>query len=140
MNREQMLELAAACEAAGGPDRKLDAEIAVAIDLMLPWDGDYGARLAAASGGIERLAEMGECHQNVWHEYLPRYTASLDSAMTLVPADRFVGELNQCDVGGDWYARVECHHDVFHDATAPTAALALTAAALRARASLMDKD
>lgn len=60
--------------------------------------------------------------------------AFTDAAMLLVPEGRFVGECNQCDVGGEWYARIEGHDAVYEDAIAAIPALALLAACLRARA------
>lgn len=130
-----LTELAKRVEAATGPDRELDAEIAIAIDLKLPHD-DYGARDAARRGGAARLAEMGECHQNVWRTYLPRYTASLDSAMTLVP-EGYEWAVNW---GGNSVANVNRIGDGYpiHCGCAATPSLALTAAALGARAAMGD--
>lgn len=104
----ELLKLAERCEAATEADETLDYEIREATGI-----GYKG------SNWIPQTA----------------FTAHLDAAMTLVPEDRFVGALNQCDVGGEWYARVECHHAVYEDGTAAAPALALCAAALRALAA-----
>lgn len=62
--REKLLELAERCEQASGPDGNLDAAISHDV-VTVDW----------------------EKHDPRWDEYLwPAYSASLDAAMTLVPA------------------------------------------------------
>lgn len=133
-----LLELAARVEALTGPDREVDAEIAVAVS------GDSGAFV---------VAPMEDCifqHIPGWwrdgadksHD-APEYTASLDAAMSLVPKgcgfnlDRYwmigrEGSAWRCDLsfGGtpDSPRRVGRAEDAY------SAATAITAAALRAKA------
>lgn len=135
-----LIELAERCEKAEGLSFTLDALITIALDPerqtiighkpgRFPRDPIYGP--------ITEFIPMAEANGLDAAQYLdaPRYTTSIDAALTLVPEDRFVGALSQCDPGGEWYARIECHSAVYEDATAATPALALSAAALRARAS-----
>jgi len=108
-----------------------------------PWDiardreRDLNERIAIAAGVpcTVRVGHPALGDERTIPARIPAYTASLDAAMTLVPEGRFVGALNQCDTDGEWYARIEAHDAVYEDATATTAALALTTASLRARAS-----
>jgi hypothetical protein len=117
-----LLELADRCEQATGPDRELDAEIAEASGNM---PEDY-----------QRATHYGEPRPYFWHKFehegeiIPlRYTASLDAAMTLVPEEAWWSVMRApCAEGYD--AEV-ASDDPRH---AATPALALCAAALRARA------
>lgn len=78
---EELLRLAARCEAAAGPDEKLDAEIVRAIgfkyrvrqySIGLTYGKDWDRYTAREwVRGDETLADV------------PAYTASLDAAMTL---------------------------------------------------------
>lgn len=104
-----LLELAPACEKAAGPIRELDE----AIFALLPF-ADLPKKIAG----------------------IARYTASLDAAMTLVPEGWFIGRLNDSP-------HLDRAHVMLHSGIAPfadaeghgsTRALALCAAALRARA------
>lgn len=69
--KEQFLELALRCEEATGPDRALDAEIAPLVGLRVVDEGH----------------PLGRCCYDIHHNsvLLPRFTASIDAAMTLVP-------------------------------------------------------
>lgn len=102
--------LAARCEGAKGADRELDEAIRVAVGgrrvpVMGSWVVDYGA---------------------------PAYTASLDAAMGLVPEPK---SFNMSHAGNS-VARVDILPDgPEFSGYAPTPALALCAAALRARAA-----
>jgi hypothetical protein len=97
---DKLLELAARCEAAVGPDNWLSADIGVAFDIP----GD-------------------KC---------PHYTSSLDAAMTLVPGSKH------------WMIQTRFngyHAEVAISGTdAVTPALALCAAALRARAVASEQN
>jgi hypothetical protein len=114
---DSMTELAERCEQATGPCRNLDNAIRLATNNGCAFDDD------------------------------PRYTASIDAAMTLVPEGwRIVGI---CESEPDsppeelkglpWAARLKLPSDDLRAkwgmAYARTAALALCAAALRARAA-----
>jgi hypothetical protein len=130
-----LLELAERCEQATGPDRELDVRMGEAIDLQA-YEG-FGIRDTLRLGSIERAVEMAESHQNIWNTALPRYTASLDAAMTLVDDEGY------CAVKRYDKERPRCWAyvgDVDFPSTgiAATPALALCAAALRARAASAD--
>ena len=73
----QMDELIARVEAATGPDRELDADIQ---DIIDPADGDrIASGFCVPSHGITRT-------RRDWLKHIAkRYTASIDSALTLVP-------------------------------------------------------
>lgn len=133
--RPDLVELAARCEQATGPDRELDKLIAET--LALP----HGPRSGWSNdeNGDHWIVE--ECSALV--------TASLDAAMTLVPE----GTLWKVDYGIAWsdeepasggrnYRAGVGIGDVpaqwHHGWSAATPALALTAACLRARASMGD--
>ena len=127
MTRAELLALAARVEAAPGADKMLDAEVAVAATPGLFSDGGYV--------GFTGRGDMRPP---------PAYTSSLDAAASLVddgwewsvcracgehsPMRHFGGRNGGCyDANaGPWGSPKR--------ATAATPALALTAAALRARA------
>jgi hypothetical protein len=106
---ERLLELAAACEAATGPDRALDAAITLALAAL-------GRRV-----GIRK------------------FTASLDAAMALVPEGwklRQMAFSAPCADDRKWHLNLhggKVGEDTFVGRGA-TPALALVSAALRARA------
>jgi hypothetical protein len=110
-----LADLAARCEKATGPDRELDAEIYVALD--------------ANRENRDALAINGAVGS-----WVPDFTASLDAAMTLVPEGWYwqVGQGNHA-----WAAVYEnpIPPAMRVDPIAATPALALCAAALRARAA-----
>lgn len=114
----EWLALAERCEAASGPDRETDCRIRCAIN-----GEDFDTYRAV-------VPALGQ-----W--MTPAYTASIDSAMTLVPVPQsFV--ISHCGntvahvqlIGGD-----PCSDDPEFTGRAATPALALCAAALKARAS-----
>lgn len=125
-----LLELASKCEAAAGPDRRLDAEIACVTKFANrrpaepnDFDGKYGYD----AGNIK--VETGFLMSD-------RYTASLDAAMTLVPEEALwsVGHVGDTSPGRFGATVMPFGPDKFGEAATP--ALALCAAALRARAIL----
>lgn len=120
---DELLRLAAECEAANGPDRELDVAISGALGLIPKNTERCGSEAVWASDTGFR-----------WH--CPSLTGSLDVAMSLIPTQRFVAELNQADFGGEWYALLRTHDCAKEDGLAPTVPLALTAACLRAIARL----
>jgi hypothetical protein len=142
MNGTKLLELAERCEAAEGPDRELDCLIAAALELR-PEGMDISAADSLRIWGLHEFARHSESHQNVWSRCLPRYTASIDAALTLVPEGMWVACLTQDDTG--WWAGLCRPGERQKDWLAgwgptPSAALALTAAALRALASTERQD
>ena len=114
-----LLELAAKVEGLSGPCREMDAAVDMAVNPDHRVMGDHI---------IDRMG---------FGKPLPQYTASLDAAMTLVPegmtrlvrdaSPRAMTNKTQC------YAHVGNQHGEAHADAMP---LALTAAALRARASI----
>jgi hypothetical protein len=138
-----LLELAARCEAAMGADKALNREIALAVG----WHRYSPTEIGKSNPGWiapedfigeyvgkdgRRTPKLDSMHgTSIWRE--PRdYLASIDAAMTLVPEGCWAeGSLSSP-------ASLEVHSlTVFAPlgrATAATPALALTAAALRARA------
>ncbi len=124
---QTLRDLIARVEMAEGPDRKLDAEIALATGWRLKTvDGvGYWRR-----GDYSWTAEM--------EGVPPFYTASLDAAVSLVPSGWVWGASSRgyarawtITDEGKALQKAECHH-------AATPALALTAAALRARLAEME--
>ena len=113
MTTQDILEIAARCEAATGPDTQLDALIWCAINDLEPW---------------QRVIDDFERGQAT------RYTASLDAAMTLVPEGLRRVEFGTYDAGGAWAYVWSVPTDEKGEADAATEALALTAASLKARA------
>ncbi len=113
---EKLLELADYCEAAMGPSVRLDECIYDAINTP---------------EGVDPLSLDPP-------DITPAYTNSLDAAMTLVPTDEF-GEpvLWQIFSGGHTKPEVRVITDAGEfDASGNTDAIALCAAALRARAAM----
>lgn len=133
--------LAEQCEQATGPNRELDARIAVESGQYVTSRHHPGMLASAAE-------------QNRFGYYWPDYTASLDAAMTLVPEGWRVGfeqgascdrDPSKCEAwlwplestyDPDWQLGQETQHSNpdGHGSFAATPALALTAACLRAMA------
>jgi hypothetical protein len=132
--------LADRVEKLSGPDREVDAMIAVALDYGLPPPmGECRAslRMPRASHDYERV-EPG----HYWLVQMsgmslrsaPLFTASLDAAMTLVPEGwgrveygRYIKPADQ------FWAQISSDHLLEGSENCTTPALALCAAALRAR-------
>lgn len=108
-----MRDLIERIEAAEGPSRELDAEIAKAVGA------EHGSR-EKVSMESRSIYYIDEC--------APAYTASLDAAMTLVP-EGFDWAVFRTNGGLTVHAWCGSREDVF----AATPALALCAAALRAK-------
>lgn len=124
----ELLKLAERCEKAGGPDRVLDAEIYIAVRDNLP-------QMAA-------LTVSGDVSDHV-----PKVTASLDAALTLVPEgwSKFFTQFPGLPAEASTFeCRADSKGKFWHGTDmadsgrvkAATPALALCAAALRARASM----
>ena len=124
LTREGLVELANRVEQASGPDRELDA----AVWLHLPEQEGH-----AWKHGGDKFAHA---RQIAGVAFVPRYTASLDAAMTLVPkglwAEGSLSSPGQLEVHGP------CTYDPLGKGWAATPALALCAAALKARARAME--
>lgn len=126
--KEELLKLAERCEQATGPDRELDALIFAALNpTRLP-----AKNIPNTFVDGERF--VGTVYITKHTRSVPRYTASLDAAMTLVPE------------GLDWFRERGALVPFIISVDGPTCRyisecdnsliLALCAAALRARASL----
>ena len=121
-----LLALAERCEAATGPDRELTAEIQVLLfekpDYRFP-DQVLNRKPSSWNEAAGRFRHDGFGGSRPW----PDYTASVDAALTLVPDGlRQFGT----DTVGPFAA---LGWPVKHFARAKSEALALCAAALRAR-------
>ena len=112
-----LLELAERCARATGPDWKLDLAIFEAADPEA-----YRGSVLGAYHRADRVTP-------------PSYTASLDAAMTLVPLGQQFGcgSKDATDRAWAWAGQFS---EGDYIANAATPALALCAAALRARASI----
>ena len=126
--------LASRCEAAEGPSRELDAEITVALT-----EGATGVERPPLDGLTDEPQAgwlLTFDTPRPWTERwvcVPAYTASLGAALTLVPEGR---DWSMWTVLGRCMASVAHAQPaawVPHHAKARTPALALCAAALRAR-------
>lgn len=119
----KLLELAARCEAASGGDREIDAEIWVHLPEQKPHSWKHRGSLLEYAKQVKGAI------------FVPTYTDSLDAAMTLLPEKAKVVEFHQ-DGTHDYMWWCWIAHDL-EDAQAlcRTAALALTAASLRALAA-----
>jgi hypothetical protein len=131
-DRATLLALAERCEQAAGPERELDVAIARALDWKPLYRDDYSQWWPPAA-----VADARERKRSILHhptQPLPMFTASLDAAVTLVPEGwtwgRFHSGTVECMTlnGPDNSILVERGEGI-------STALALCAAALRARAA-----
>jgi hypothetical protein len=141
-----LLELAERCEQAAGPDEVLDGaieaacKIAFGVDVTMfnegvpiEWESDDDdGRVVVLIGGHKFKAYRA-----------PAFTASLDAAMTLVPEGKGFVVSSVGPSANRPYALVgdpTAETDESKGASAATPALALCAAALRARAASCDRN
>lgn len=124
-NQEQLLALATRCEEAVGPDRELDAQIYEALGYEVTRDH---RRMGYAQRGFGPLL-YADCEN--W-SCLRSFTRSLDAAATLVPKDKIATIGAGLSAGMAVIADEDGDNCVVGKAATP--ALALCAAALRARA------
>jgi hypothetical protein len=133
-------EFALRCEQATGADRELDCAIAVGLGLA------EVIELRGAPAWATRNSDGGlNIPGNAPDMLVKDYTASLDAAMTLVPeggdgwgwAIRYYSELSRKAHGEVWERdNADPTEGDYHRSAAAAPALALCAAALRARAHL----
>ena len=135
-----LLLLAERCERAIGADRELDAEIWLAC---VPGTTRSELRYTHKASGKECVID--ETRENGRLIVVPEYSVSLDAAMTLVPegwnwfAGSAKGARAYVENGQSAFIGIGTRPNpdrLWFEVTAATPALALTAAALRARASL----
>ena len=143
----KLLALAERVEKETGPDRELDADVFMAFGRDQPFRGRFQAWNCPNNHEIEHGMSMDQAiaagcptwrAANLFHT--PTYTASLDAAMTLVP-EGWSFEV-RCSGTGDrgqasaWNPMKAPGHEEVRVMGCATPALALTAAALRARAGM----
>ena len=140
--REELLALAARCEAATGPDRRLDAMIGAVVGVEPKERNVY--RRGHFIGNNPVLLRIAQDY--------PKFTTSLDAALSLVPDGAHIGMgADAIDPLRGWaWVRVrsagtwEEFHSPERDGLAPlepmprNIATALTAACLRALAAMED--
>jgi hypothetical protein len=125
LGSNELQSLARRCEEATGSDRGLDAQLGRAL-----------RRDGKAKNIYQRGCYRGGKPVLLRVDYVfPPYTASLDAAMTLVPAPDWEWSLEiETGSDGEMFARCAMGDPArFRDVEAKTPALALCAAALRAR-------
>lgn len=129
----ELLKLAERCEALSGPNRDLDAEIAPLQGLRVVDEGHPIGRMCYDDLGSAQL--------------MPRYSASIDAAMTLLPGHEGIGWRASNGAGGPtaevWvfdYNSGKMLCEAGANAGVMTPALALCAAALRARDALTNSE
>jgi hypothetical protein len=137
--KTDLLMLAERCERATGPSRHLDMQIFIVLDPNaqhivgqkpgpFPQKAIYGPRSSFWDWAMDEDKELPQ--------FAPilAYTASLDAALTLVPEGRRRIEFGTYEGGRAW-AYVHTNADIIGETDdAPTEAVAICAAALRARA------
>ncbi len=131
-----LLQLAASCERES-PSREIDCHIAFFVtgDLQVGVKGPLKAPLPyMLSEAVERPRDLQLLANDDNIDMIPRYTTSLDAAVTLELPGFFVtvvaGKGQPCAVG--W---LDAESGVQFNAEAPTEPMARCAAALRARAA-----
>lgn len=132
---ETLEALAMRCEKAGEPDRRIDRDI---------WRIVENVKSLAHDEENIRMTEARRGHLFLSH--IPPFTASLDAAMTLVPpSDRWPWNITMATFYGS-ASVIPCHGGSYGindphagHGRAATPALALCAAALRARAMVDGK-
>lgn len=139
-------DLIAALRAAAGPDRKLDAEIACAVrhlpekapDWLKRWGADFApiSYKGADPGQIAAMHNDGTPGIN-WTS--PRYTASIDAALTLLPDELWwlfgKGKIREDEplYGVRVFNPVDFEYVIAEAEHATSIAIALCVAALEAR-------
>lgn len=120
-----MKDLIERLEKLTGPDRELDRDIWLAITPGAAWKTTHIT--GHASG---REWDVDEARVNGGRLVgIPAYTASVDSALTLIPDGKGWNVQGNTSI---FYATVAGHDNM----SSPTPAIALVIAALRARAAL----
>ena len=132
-DRATLLALADRCEQAAGPDRELDVAIARALGWKPLYRDDYSKWWPPAA-----VADARERKRSILHhptQPLPAFTANLDAAVTLVPEGWawVVGSSVEGELKPAAQLKASDGGNVMAFAAIP--ALAICAAALRARAS-----
>lgn len=148
--KAELLALADRVEALDRADREVDALIKQAVFVpggfirQSPINGNW-CIYENGNNGKERLVERPRSvSHGKWRS--DAYTSSIDAAMTLVPETCLIVLKHLWADGGkrEWYATLNAYKDNMwvdsHDALNPSAAITLTAAAIRAIAAKDDGD
>ena len=141
----ELLDLAERCEKATGPDRELDVTIALAQPDRFFNAGPQYDGAPDSIGTIDPSDGSQSIPGNAHDMLVPRYTSSLDAAMTLVPEgchwslrktplNNYLASVFVIAPNGSDRPYVP---DTFEQVQAATAANALAAAALRAHAAMI---
>lgn len=141
-----LTDLIAALERAEGPSRELDSAIAAHVgEAVMPFQPDEHAWMCKdGQGGWMPITRPGSRPHTINDRYVPRYTASLDAALTLVPEgwasasinDRRgpIGYVHNNELAFVGISGRENPAKVWHKVRHPVRAIALCIAALKARA------
>ena len=140
-----MNELISRLEVATAPDPHLDAEIEAAINGGIPaYRCSDSTRRSYGPGAVHSRDDGSNINLGTWHS-APTFTGSLDAAVTLVPEGhrwlldkRPFGSQRQDGYRAEVYRQAHGYLSDRSDVPAhwgPTPALALTTAALKARAA-----
>ena len=129
-----LLALAERCEQAAGPDRELDVAIARALDWKPLYRDDYSKWWPPAAVEDSRARKRSILHHPT--QPLPKFTASLDAAVTLVP-EGWKWWIDSSPFGRCWLVADDQIIDKAQSEKCATPAVALCAAALRARAAML---
>lgn len=121
-------------EAATGPDRELDCDVRLAVlgdcHYGVIHDSKYRAiGPAYLRGYVETYRHLLTSDDAIEDDIVPRYTDSIDAAMTLIPENDSRCWATGWTIGGGAFASVAFARSSY----AATPALALASAALRAR-------
>lgn len=138
-----LLDLVLSILVTSAPDRQLDLRIAQALPhhVSMPHRHDLHAWMTKISG---RWVEVQRFPGGYWtsgDRYIPRFTASLDAALTLIPDGymwkRTIGPDNK--MGMLVYNPTEFGSTCYYPCEGRTDALALCAAAVRAHTALAER-
>ncbi len=133
-----LLQLAASCERES-PSREIDCHIAFFVtgDLQVGVKGPLKAPLPyMLSEAVERPRDLQLLANDDNIDMIPRYTTSLDAAVTLVPEGDIWSVHGSDAPNHKGFADISTMREPhYFKADAATPALALCAAALRARAA-----
>lgn len=147
MDKQELIAMASAVEKLEGPCREMDLAIMCALDLRPDWLAKSQGHMWIDRGGVNPVIRwcddrMKEGSGNPSVDDGPRYTASIDAAMTLAPTGYIVGLVNSTEEspyeargGSAFIGEPGDGPKGNFQASAATPALALCATSLRAIAS-----
>lgn len=141
---EALLALAERVEAAAGPDRELDAEIAVALKVgargLLPDDHEYLSTLCKDDyrEGCPKGGYWFHCRSGKSFKTASPFTGSVDSALSTKDAEWLIDIEQTFDLGWEVELWIVGNVEVSKSTVARCQSLpsAIVAASLRARAAL----